>query len=999
MLKGNLSGFSLGEILQSLAINRHTGTLTLSGASGEERYIYFENGDVRFFSHGTPRAARLGEMLVRAGHLTQEALETALRDAQVTGQILGSVLLEKELVSQDDLRRVLQQKISDELYELFCWTEGDFEFHVDACPEDVFDPFQKAVPVTINTNSVIMEGLRRQDEWGLIAQSVRSAAEIFAPTGTAVGEDAEVATPEHLRMFDGATPVGDIAERWTGSRFEFYRGVHELVEAGALRRLELDEALAAAREARRGRDSAASAVYLRYATLASPEDPALFSELGDVLAEYYQEDESKRAYLQAVRLYFEQGDWDAASELADKVPPNASLEVEDLQMLLQLSTELRQIKKALWVGNQLATTLQRAGETQEAAEVLDSLLDLDPSDLNLKIQIASLFQQVGETERAIGYYDEVCDALEGQKKIKDQIKILKVIADLDPTRQEIRQKIATLIALQEKLERLRKRRLTVGGVSVILGLIVATVPLVYEIKARGLFRQAEAHYLEEKKVGSLFSQSRPLLERVVDEYGLSSQAAQAREMIAEIETNEGEVREARRAAEEETQRRREKIAREKKERIEDTFRRASAAEAAGDYAEAHRIIREAPDLGADTLKILRVRLPILLRSDPAGAAVEINGSVVGKTPFSYRYSPGETVKIKLSLRGCESVEEELSLEDQHEHGFTLSRRSEAEFVLPSAFDQPLEAVGVGDMFVFPSQDGHVYAYDPKASAVVWQLSVGKFGDRLSPVHSRNKLIYVGTVDDRVLALNARTGKRRWISRDVRGPFQAPPVTSPDFQWVAAANLFGEVFLLDNRRGSRVAAFRAENEVVAAPIFVGKMLLVGSRDSHVYGLDLTTRKVRMIKELTGEIDVDPVAAGDRAFFATSDGRLHSFDASEDRWSWSTRITEEQILALATTPDRVVACVSSGSVVSIQPERGTVEDHWRIADGLPGGMTATGDRLFVGFEDGSLVAWDTTRGEAVWRWEADASIRTPPLVLEDKLYVACSSGTVQALLRIE
>ena len=57
-LKGNLKSFSLGEIFQSLSLNRHTGTLVVDTGKGDQeitRYIYFAEGEITFLSPSSPK--------------------------------------------------------------------------------------------------------------------------------------------------------------------------------------------------------------------------------------------------------------------------------------------------------------------------------------------------------------------------------------------------------------------------------------------------------------------------------------------------------------------------------------------------------------------------------------------------------------------------------------------------------------------------------------------------------------------------------------------------------------------------------------------------------------------------------------------------------------------------------------------------------------------------------------------------------------------------------
>ena len=1008
MLKGNLSSFSLGEIFQSLAINKHTGTLTLQGA-GVQKHIYFEDGDIRFFSHGKPTTPRIGEMLVRSGRLAEEDVQSALAESKESGKLLGQILVEGGKISEDDITAVLKMKVCEEIYELFAWDSGEFEFHLGSCSDEVFDALQRSVQIHVSTNGVIMEGLRRLDEWQRIHTRIRTENEFFiaAPEAASSADDPD--RREILQLLDGKSNIGDISRSYPGAKFELFKTIYDLLEEGAARPLTAKELEIDADAYAEEREYPEAAACLRFATELEPEAAELFTKLGDMLAQFYQEKEAHRCFLRALELHVAAEDWDGAGRAAERLPANADLEIDEIERILETFIHLKLIKKALWAGQQLATRLQKEGETQHAAEVLDRLVAVDPNDLNLRVQIAKLLAQVGETDRATEYYEEVASTLESQKKIKDQVKILRIVSELHPNRSDLKQKIASLVSLQEKLEKRRKQRMTAAGIGAILLVTGAITPIIYEVKARELFEHAGR--LEAMSLGGGdFTEVRAAYEAVLQGYGLSTKADDAKlalERLASIATGldktiqaqkEGRIKE------------REEQRKELEASIETLLAEARAAEEALDMDRAHAIYRKAHEIGREILVVHKLPLPVLIESSPKGADVTIKESSIGKTPCVYHYRQDETVTIRLERAGCEAVEKEVTLLEQKRLQFRLPRRPVQEVVLPSTFTQSPQS-GAGNLFLFPSRDGHVYSYAPDTREILWKKKVGRFGDLVSNLTVANGYAYVGTVDNAFLAFHVRTGQPKWPARPIRGPVVAAPAISKNDQWAAVANVFGEVFLLDNRTGRSVDRFATENEVTAKPVFVGDYLLVGSRDRYIYGYSLSQRKVVFINELTGEARVDPARFRSDAIFATTDGRVHRLDPSRRGSIWGVRVASERVVAVATSEesgsrdspptddkarqDFIFVALDSGAVLALDPETGGVEHRWEISDSEPGGMRFAGGTLFVGYTNGYLAAWNAERGELAWGWQADASISVPPIVIDGHLYVACNSGTVQVL----
>jgi hypothetical protein len=59
-----------------------------------------------------PKRPRLGELLVARGFITEEQLALALNEARESGELLGVVLLNRQLIFEDELARTLSQQLS-----------------------------------------------------------------------------------------------------------------------------------------------------------------------------------------------------------------------------------------------------------------------------------------------------------------------------------------------------------------------------------------------------------------------------------------------------------------------------------------------------------------------------------------------------------------------------------------------------------------------------------------------------------------------------------------------------------------------------------------------------------------------------------------------------------------------------------------------------------------------------------------------------------------------
>jgi len=168
-LTGNLRTMDLPEILQWVSMGRKTGTLHIERRSVHKR-IVFKDGVIHSSTSNDPRES-MGQFLIRDRHVTEEQLFRALLRQETEGRLLGAILAGDGILSEEAMRKSLESKAEETIYDLFLWPEGRFEFKDGEMPANIL------VHVDMGVTSVIMEGIRRVDEW-------RRIKDVFPSMGT-----------------------------------------------------------------------------------------------------------------------------------------------------------------------------------------------------------------------------------------------------------------------------------------------------------------------------------------------------------------------------------------------------------------------------------------------------------------------------------------------------------------------------------------------------------------------------------------------------------------------------------------------------------------------------------------------------------------------------------------------------------------------------------------------------------------------------------------------
>ena len=230
-IKGSLREASLPDVLQLLAMGQKTGCLSVTDRSNFG-YIYFDRGRISYASI-VNRRDRLGDMLVKAAVLTQAELDAAIdvQGTQHRHKRLGEILIEQQILSREELHRYIRIQIEEAVYYLFTWTQGTFSFEADIRPDE------HDVLVSINPESLLLEGARRVDEWSLIEKKVPSFDIIFGvDDGRLAASEAQL-TPlqeQLLPLIDGRRDVTALIDASGAGEFEVGKALYGLATAGFL---------------------------------------------------------------------------------------------------------------------------------------------------------------------------------------------------------------------------------------------------------------------------------------------------------------------------------------------------------------------------------------------------------------------------------------------------------------------------------------------------------------------------------------------------------------------------------------------------------------------------------------------------------------------------------------------------------------------------------------------------------------------------------------------
>jgi len=228
-LRGDLTTMGLEDIFQWLAVGKKTGVLELKGFLHTKR-VYFHDGKVSSVWSSDPREY-LGQYLLAYNRINEEQLREALATQEDENQLLGRILVSRQLITETEIRRIVQLKVEESIYDTFLWDVGTFEFH------DGQTPPQKTMLLSLDVTGIVLEGARRVDEWKRVRNVIKGGDAVLDAVSEAIAEMLPLAPEDAdlLGRLDGHKTIDQVIIEMRAPEFKIHKLIFDLHEKGMVR--------------------------------------------------------------------------------------------------------------------------------------------------------------------------------------------------------------------------------------------------------------------------------------------------------------------------------------------------------------------------------------------------------------------------------------------------------------------------------------------------------------------------------------------------------------------------------------------------------------------------------------------------------------------------------------------------------------------------------------------------------------------------------------------
>ena len=236
-LKGDLDSIGLSELLKTLAEQRATGVLAVTSSMGEKQ-ISLGHGEIAILSDKLAERARIGDLLIARGKLTESQLSDGLKAQRASPRTrLGDLLVSQNIITPKDITDALQFMVEEEIYDLFTWKHGTFDFDGEKSIDEELseDGNDKNLHrLFIDPQAIIAEATRRIPDWNTIESRLPTPYLCFklSPKGEELTATASLPIQRLIRLLKEGRTIETAVKRSYVGRLNVCKAIIKMLDDG-----------------------------------------------------------------------------------------------------------------------------------------------------------------------------------------------------------------------------------------------------------------------------------------------------------------------------------------------------------------------------------------------------------------------------------------------------------------------------------------------------------------------------------------------------------------------------------------------------------------------------------------------------------------------------------------------------------------------------------------------------------------------------------------------
>jgi len=340
---------------------------------------------------------------------------------------------------------------------------------------------------------------------------------------------------------------------------------------------------------------------------------------------------------------------------------------------------------------------------------------------------------------------------------------------------------------------------------------------------------------------------------------------------------------------------------------------------------------------------------------------------------------------------------------------SVARKTGALVRMGSPRAAPVKAEGIKPLWVFKTEDeirgtptiadgilyigsydNNLYALNAGEGKFIWKYPTeGGIVSRPAAVDGN---VYFGSEDKTMHVVSARSGKVVWTYY-TNGPIRSSPRIAEGHIFIGSDDNY--LHAVNMTTGRLAWRFESADPIRSTPFVMNELIYVGSESGDYYAIDYRGA-LKWRFHAKRAITSSTVGTPQTIFFSSVDGTLYALDPRNGWVIWRFRLGKASISTPCLTDEYVFVGAADGLIYAVDIRSSKEIWRFRTEHQVNGSPVVYKDAIYCGSVDGSLYCLEYRTGRLRWKFGTEGAITGTPLVYDDVVYVGSTDHRIYALL---
>jgi outer membrane protein assembly factor BamB len=279
--------------------------------------------------------------------------------------------------------------------------------------------------------------------------------------------------------------------------------------------------------------------------------------------------------------------------------------------------------------------------------------------------------------------------------------------------------------------------------------------------------------------------------------------------------------------------------------------------------------------------------------------------------------------------------------------------------------------------------------------LIWKKSVSSAVNSVIAVS--DSIIYFGTLDGRVYAMNLRNG-------NIIGTLKFLYASTSGFSIQKHTAIIGlangkETLISYDVFDGRYNFIKQIGAIESNPLIYDEYVYVAAENKKFHCLNLADGLILWTFETGKPVRSSPAVHGTTVYFGCDDGNVYALNRFNGNVIWKFQ-TKQAVFAAPAMDETTLYVGSTDSVFyAIHIKDGSLKWKHKIGSVTPGTFFASaavdGSKVVVGGSDGIVYAFDKQSGKLLWKFQTQGAISTAPVITKNYVFAGSQDKNFYAI----